>query len=196
VLGEKITARKLAAVALCLTGIVVCSYTKNSGASLPAVLYAIGAALSFSVYTVLSKKYAVRFTGIIQTGVSFASGSLLLFVGIGAVSLLSGVNLFAGTFASPGVVWTLVYLGVALTGIGYFSFFRAIEKSSAMAASLVFFIKPVLTPFVTAFVEVFIEKTAPGALSPRVFIALALVVGGSLLATLKPKPAAPVPEDR
>ena len=78
----------------------------------------------------------------------------------------------------------MLYLGIAVTGLGYWAFFRAMEKSSATAASTAFFIKPILTPF-AAF---FINGIAP---APKVFAALILVVAGSVLASMPTKQMEP-----
>ena len=130
----------------------------------------IAAALTFSLYTVLSKKMMTKVKGIIQTGFSFFFGSIVLLIVliIVRIPVISGVNL--------SNIWYLLYLGFIVTGLGYWSYFEAMNKSSAMAASLVFFIKPILTPFAT----LFINKIVPDV---TVFIALVLVLLGSYLAT-------------
>lgn len=76
----------------------------------------------------------------IQTGFSFLFGSVIL-----AVSLaVCGVDL-SQRFLS-GNIWIAVYLGVVVSGIGYWSYFKAIEKAGTFMASFVFFIKPILAP--------------------------------------------------
>lgn len=50
---------------------------------------------------------------------------------------------------APGTLAILVYLGILVTGVGYGCYFKAIEKGGPIMASLAFFIKPILTPFVT-----------------------------------------------
>ncbi len=174
ILKEKMTVKKLIAMILCIAGVLVCA-DFTSGTNVLSVVYAIGAAVSFSLYTVLSKKYSAKINGIIQTGFSFFFGSLALLI----VLLVMRENVIAG-LNSPFNISIVLYLGIAITGIGYWSFFRAMERSSATAASTVFFIKPILTPFVT-FV---INGIAP---EPKVFVALALVVAGSLLTASSPK---------
>ncbi len=174
-LKERITLIKGCAVVLCVSGVLVCADFK-SGASALSVLLALLSALTFSLYTVLSKKFMTKVSGIIQTGFSFFAGSLvlltaLLFMGTGVV-----------TDIHPGSLWHLLYLGIFVTGIGYWSYFKAMEHASAMAASLVFFIKPILTPFAAFFINGIVPDV-------RVFIALVLVVAGSYLATVKPKKA-------
>ena len=174
VLKEKFTVQKLLAVALCILGVIVCA-DFSSGTNLLSIVYALGAAVSFSLYTVLSKKYSRKIPGMIQTSFSFFFGSIALL----GILLLTGENLFAGLDSFKNVS-ILLYLGIAITGVGYWAFFKALEKSSATAASTVFFIKPILAPFATFF----INEIVPGY---RVFLALVLVVAGSILTSIEPR---------
>ena len=146
----------------------------SSSTNLYSIVLSILSALTFSLYTVMSKKYANKVSGVISTGFSFFFGSMVLLL----VLILMGIPVFQGIdhYSLP----ILLYLGIVVTGIGYWSYFRAMEKSSAMAASFVFFIKPVLTPF-AAFI---INGIVPQG---RVFIAMILVVAGSVLAVGIPK---------
>ena len=174
ILNDKITWIKLCAIALCLVGLFVCADLKSSENILSVVL-AILAALSFSLYTVLSKKFMTKVSGIIQTGFSFFIGSVVLLIAL----LISRTNILAGITSSN--IWVLLYLGIAVTGIGYWSYFRAMDKSSAMAASFVFFIKPALTPLATFVINGIVPDI-------KVFISLILVIAGSYIATIKKQP--------
>jgi len=171
VFKDKITIAKIFAVLLCIAGILVCADLKT-GTNITSVILAVLAALSFSLYTVLSKKYMTKITGVVQTGLSFVIGSLVLLAVLICfrVQVISSIN-------SSNII-QLLYLGVFVTGIGYWSYFSAMKKSSAMAASLVFFIKPILTPF-AAFA---LNGIAPDL---KVFIALILVLVGSYFVTYK-----------
>lgn len=175
-LKEKMTVKKLLAIVLCIAGVLSCT-DFSSGTNGASVVYAVLAAVTFSLYTVLSKKYSAKISGIIQTGFSFFFGSIALLI----ILLISGENVLSA-FDSAKSLSIMLYLGIAVTGVGYWSFFRAMEKASASAASTVFFIKPILTPF-AAF---FINGIAP---APKVFAALILVVAGSVLASLPEKPS-------
>lgn len=176
VLHEKMTVNKILAMILCIAGVLVCA-DFSSGTNPVSVVYALGAALTFSLYTVLSKKYSGKISGIIQTGFSFFFGSLVLLI----VLIVTGENVFAGLTAVKNI-GIMLYLGVAVTGIGYCAFFGAMEKSSATAASTAFFIKPILTPFATFFINGIVP-------APKVFAALILVVAGSVLASVPTKTA-------
>ncbi|MBD8946018.1 MAG: hypothetical protein EGR97_01620 [Clostridiales bacterium] len=177
-LKEKMTVKKALAMILCIAGVLVLA-DFSSGTNVVSILLAVGAALTFSLYTVLSKKYSAKLSGVIQTGFSFFFGSLVLLV----ILLFTGESIFSG-LTTGKTIGIMLYLGVAVTGLGYWAFFRAMEKSSATAASTAFFIKPILTPF-AAF---FINGIAP---APKVFAALILVVAGSVLASMPTKQMEP-----
>ena len=170
-LKEKMTRRKLIAVILCAAGVLVCA-DFSSGSNLLSIACAIIAALSLSLYTVLSKKYMKKYGGVIHTALSFFFGSVILLIGL----LFAGVDVIPSLNVSN--VSLLLYLGIIVTGVGYWGYNMAIEKGGAMMASLAFFIKPILTPFATFL----INDIVPGV---KVFVALALIVCGSYFATYK-----------
>ena len=76
------------------------------------------------------------------------------------------------------LVLVLVYLGIFVTGLGYLFYFKGMEHGGALMASLAFFIKPVLTPFVALVVN----GIAPDW---KVFAAVACIVGASYFATYR-----------
>lgn len=170
-LKEKMTKRKLIAVVLCAVGVLVCA-DFSSGSNLLSIVCAIVAALSLSLYTVLSKKYMKKYGGVIHTALSFFFGSLVLLVGL----LIAGVDVIPEL--STQNVSMLLYLGIIVTGVGYWGYNMAIEKGGAMMASLAFFIKPILTPFATFLINGIVPDW-------KVFVALALIVCGSYFATYK-----------
>lgn len=172
ILKDKITVRKFLAVGLCLAGVLICADLKSSTNMLSVVLV-VASSLTFSLYTVLSKKFAQKVNGIVQTGISFFAGSLVLLV----VLLVTRVEVISPL--DGGNILHILYLGIMVTGLGYWSYFKAMEKASAVAASVVFFIKPILTPFAAFFINGIMPQG-------KVFIALVLVLVGSYLATINP----------
>lgn len=171
ILKEKITPVKAAAVVLCAAAVIICADFK-SGSNIVSVILAFLASLSFSLYTVLSKKFMKKISGIIQTCFSFLAGSIVLLV----ILLVSGIDITGGVNMSN--ISILLYLGIVVTGIGYFAYFKALEKGGAMTASLAFFIKPVLTPLAAFFINGIMPKG-------QVLIAVALIAAGSLLSLKK-----------
>ncbi len=173
ILKEKMTKQKLIAIILCTIGVIVCA-DFSSGSNLASVALAVVAALSFSLYTVLSKKFMKKLSGVIQTSFSFLTGSIVLLV----VLLVMKVDMIPDMTVKN--VSVLIYLGIVVTGIGYWAYFKAMEKGGAMTASFAFFIKPILTPFATFL----INGIVPGF---KVFAALAFIVSGSFISTYKKK---------
>lgn len=173
ILREKLNKNKVIALALGVVGVLACA-DFSTATSMESVLYGVFAALSFSLYTVLGQKYAKKFGGIIQTGIVFLTGSVVLFIAL----LVMGIDI---TFsASPNTLITLIYLGILVTGVGYGCYFKAIEKGGAIMASLAFFIKPILTPFVTLVVNGVVPDL-------KVFGAALCIVAASYFATYKKK---------
>jgi len=142
IVKEKLTKSKAIALLLGVAGVLICADFGN-GSNWESVLLGIFAALSFSLYTVLSQKYMKKLGGIVQTMLVFLSGTVVLLVAL----LVVGVDLVPSV--DLGTLGILSYLGLFVTGVGYACYFKAIEKGGAIMASLAFFIKPVLTPFVT-----------------------------------------------
>lgn len=170
-LKDKITKNKIIAVILCVIGLLLCS-DFSSGTNLKSLGLVIFSAVSFSLYTVFSKKYMKKITGIIQSAITFFAGSIVLLIFL----LVIGVDVSVPVDIKS--VSVLIYLGIVVTGIGYWAYFRGIEKGGPIIGSLAFFIKPVLTPFVTLFVNGIVPDV-------KVFAALLFIVLGSYYAVYK-----------
>mgnify|MGYP003303424185 CR=1 FL=1 len=168
---EKFTKNKIIALVLGIIGVVACA-DFSSGTNLGSVALALIAAVSFSLYTALSRKYAKKISGLIQSAGGFLIGSIVLFVFL----LIGGYDIVPKTDLTSLSI--LLYLGVFVTGVGYVAYFKAMEKGGAIMASMAFFIKPVLTPFVTYFVNGIVPDI-------KVFIAVAFIVGASYFAVYK-----------
>jgi len=74
----------------------------------------------------------------------------------------------------------MLYLGIFITGIGYLAYFKAMEHGGTMMASLAFFIKPILTPFVTWIINGIVPNI-------MVFVAVACIVIASCFTMYKKK---------
>lgn len=170
-LKEKITAFKLIATIACVIGIGIMLDVKQLS-NIKGVILALIAAFTFSTFTILSKKINVKFSPLITSAVSFSIGGLILSTYV----FLNGNALFKPIDFQ--VVWVIIYLALFVTGIGYIAFFKAMEKGGAIAASLVFFIKPILTPFVTWIVNGVVPDL-------KVFLALGFILIGSYFGLYK-----------
>ncbi|MCT4488661.1 EamA family transporter [Levilactobacillus parabrevis] len=164
ILHERLGRANLIAVVISIIGLIVivnpAHLTNPVGLSL-----AIGSALTFGLYSIVSRWGSVRhhFNGIIMTCFTFFAGSFELLV----LMLLSHVPAVAGgmrqvswlsQFAAMPILknvsleyfWLLFFIGVCVTGGGFAFYFLAMERSDVSTASLVFFIKPGLAPILAA----------------------------------------------
>lgn len=169
ILKDKLTLNKAIALVLGMIGVIACA-DFSSGTNIESVFFGVFSAVSFSLYTALSQKFMKKFGGMVQASIVFLMGSVVLLVAL----LIGGVNLTPSfNFQTIGI---MLYIGFCVTGIGYVSYFKAIEKGGAIMASLAFFIKPILTPFVAFF----INGVVPDA---KVYVAIICIVAASYLAT-------------
>lgn len=60
------------------------------------------------------------------------------------LQLFSNIPIIYGVNSAN--IFTVIYLGVVVTGFGYLFYFMAMEETSVSTASVVFFIKPALAP--------------------------------------------------
>lgn len=171
ILKEKFTKNKIIALVLGIIGVIFCA-DFSSGTNLESVLLALFSAVSFSLYTVQSRKYVKKYGSFVQSGLGFFAGSIVLLIAL----VILGVDVTPSV--TPNVVINLCYLGIFITGIGYICYFVAIEKGGAIMASLAFFIKPILTPFVALAVNNIVPDY-------KVFLAVIFIVGASYFATYK-----------
>ena len=171
ILKEKPNKNKIIALILGVIGVITCA-DLSQATNIESILYGVFAALTFSLYTVLSQKFTKRFGGIIQTTVAFLMGSIILLICL----LLLKIDIRFS--CSVNTLSILIYLGIFVTGVGYGCYFKAIEKGGAIMASLAFFVKPILTPFVTLFVNGVVPDV-------KVFISVLCVVAASYFATYK-----------
>ncbi len=173
ILKEKVTPNKLAALVFGIVGVLFC-VDFSAGTNLSSVVLAVLAALSFSLYTVLGKKYIVKLGGVIQAATAFFLGSivLVLILLIGKIDISLSLNM--KNLAIMG------YLGFFVTGIGYVCYFKALEKGGAIMGSLAFFIKPILTPFATYFINGIVPEI-------KTFVAVLCIVAASYFAIMPKK---------
>ena len=168
-LKAKMSGVKWVGVALCIIGVLI-SADFSKGSNLASVALALCAALVFSIYTIVSKQYMKRVSGIIQNGFSFLFGSVVL----GIVLLFCNIDIVGGV--SSNNILLLLYAGIAVSGIAYWTYFSAIKVGGAQTAALAFFIKPILTPIATFF----INGIKP---SGNILFAIIFVVAGAVMAS-------------
>lgn len=158
ILKEPIHLRNIIALLLDIVGIICIIDPFNMDAELAGIVLTLSATLLFAFYTVLGKRKCYKFGGLVVTcfGFLFGSVELMALAALGHIPIIAdfliahGLQNFANVPFITGYTWQnlpmvlFVYLGV--TGLGFASYFTAMEKTSANTAALVFFFKPVLAP--------------------------------------------------
>ncbi|MEA5048085.1 MAG: DMT family transporter [Eubacteriales bacterium] len=172
VLKEKISKWHVVGFLLCICGIIISADLTHKISVLPVILAGLAAAL-FSVYSVLGKKATENIPGTVFTCLSFLFGGGILML----AQIVMGIQV--GQFIQVKTLPPLIYLGFIVTGIGFWDYFNILKLSTAFHASLVFFIKIILIPF-TVWI---INGLPPEA---NILVAMALVLAGSVIATVLP----------
>lgn len=138
ILPEKITGRKLSAVALCLAGICILAHDRADGLSATGLLLMLLSSVVFAIYTVFFKKLTPRYGALPITAFTGLIGGLCI-VPLGFA--------FEGfPVASYGLAdWTgILYLALAGTALAYFLFIYGMGHVEAGIGSMSFFLKPFL----------------------------------------------------
>lgn len=163
-LHEKIYKHTIVSLIISILGIIVIMNPANIAGNGLGIMLILLSAVTFSVYSVISRKRSGIYGGLALTCFSFLFGSLEMFLLIMLTRLAPisaffneiGLNAFASVPILGGLSMqslpSLIYIGVFVTGLGYTFYFMAMEKTSAATASLVFFIKPALAPLIALLV--------------------------------------------
>jgi drug/metabolite transporter (DMT)-like permease len=182
-LKERIRGFNIATMLASLAGMVCIVNPLHGGTEVGGVgiALAVGAAVAFAVYSVMGKPRSARMGGVATTAFSFLFGSLELVVlillsripgiarGIESAGLgeFSNIPFFAGL--TPDILPIFAYISLCVTGVGFASYFLAIEKTSAASAAMVFYIKPALAPLLA--LAILKESIAPTTAAGIVLIA-------------------------
>jgi drug/metabolite transporter (DMT)-like permease len=169
VLSEKITLRKLAAAALCLTGILVLARDRAAGVSLTGLLLMLAAIIIFALYTVLFKKMTPRYGALPVTAFASLTGGVFL------LPLALGVEGWPVAAYSTADWMGITYLALVGTALGYFLFIYGISHVEAGAGSMAFFLKPFLA-------ALFAWIVLGEALTVPMLIGGAFILGGMVVA--------------
>lgn len=163
ILKEKMTKYGVTAVILETLGIIVIINPFQNNLNMIGVSFGVLSALTFALYGALGKQKVKIYGANTVTCFSFISGSLELML----LSFLSYIPIFSNmlkntsfeifanipffTGYSINNVLNILYVCIFVTGIGFACFFKAMEISST-AASLTFFLKPVLSPILASII--------------------------------------------
>lgn len=158
VLKEKVYKYSIVSILVSLTGMMVTIDPFHAKGSATGTILSVLAAITFALYSVMGKKHSARYGSVVMTCFSFIFGAAELFVLVlltktawfGGFLTDIGLGIFANTPIFAGITVdllpSLLYIGVGVTGLGFAFYFMAMEATSAITTSLVFFIKPALAP--------------------------------------------------
>lgn len=157
-LKEPIKPRHIVALALEILGTVIIISPWDSKLNMTGVALALLSTLLFSLYGVMGKRKVAEYGGAVVTCFSFMFGSLIvlifilithipaiayIFQGAGLDSF-SNIPIFAG-YTLENLPYVLC-VSVGVAGIGFCTYFLAMEYQPASVVSLVYFFKPALSP--------------------------------------------------
>ncbi|AKA70743.1 DMT family transporter [Clostridium scatologenes] len=170
ILKEKVKKTTLISMAISLVGVVIIFQPAkvisgmNSSRDFIGILFAFGAAIVWSLYTVLSKKKINKYGGYVFNFIAFSFGVLALLL----ILIFTNRPIFHGVTTNNIIV--LLYMGIFIKAIGYICYLGAVKETSAVTASTVFLIKPALATILS--VVVLSEKIALSTIVGIVFIVL------------------------
>ncbi len=171
IVHDRFNRQKAITLLLGITGLIIVAEPASfiSGSGKTGMLIVLAAAIGFSFYTTLGKIRMDRLGGMIENSFSFIMGSLTLLV----IELIRGESVLRGI--NSHTVWELLYTGIIVTGIGYMCYMKAVDLSGPSAASIAFFIKPVVA--VTGAALILHE-----AITPHTVIGMSFIIAGCALA--------------
>ncbi len=162
-LRQPITKYNIATLVLAVTGIICIMNPAQMGDDSLGIFLILLSAMLFAFYGVRGET-RIWFGAFARTSLSFISGSLeLLFIilltnvhSVAAYLEAAGFEQYAYTPYLTGIsdqnFFALVYVGVFVTGIGFATYFMAMQLTSPALASLVFFVKPGLATALAYFI--------------------------------------------
>lgn len=167
--NEKMSRSKLLVLALALVGLVfmIKPWNVQVGNTVFGIVMMILAAVFFGAYTVAGKVSVKKLGIMAQTSISFILGSLILLI----IILITGKPVISGVADNLPLV---LYVGIFVTGLGYFCYFMAIKASDASTGSLAFFLKPAIAPVMAV---IFLKET----ILWNTYVGIAMILAASYM---------------
>ena len=146
--NDRFTKRKALVLVLSLLGMIFVSNPMDmaEGNTPEGIICVFVAAVLFGLFSAIGKKRVAVLGGMVQNSFSFLIGAVLMLIGLVA----TGQPVAEGITVSTLPV--LLYAGIVVTGLGYWSYLKAIELAGPSFASVAFFIKPVIACIFSAII--------------------------------------------
>ena len=203
ILRTQILRQHVMALVLECLGILILINPLNTSISTAGITFTLLSTAVFALYAVLGTKMCAKYSGVVVTCVSFLFASLEMaaIVAFSRENDLEGAALFAsgrlsavagfladiglGLFAdipllsgyTPFSALMMLYICVGVTGAGFACYFMAMEATSPITASLVFFFKPALAPVLAL---VFLQEAIPVSM----VVGVLFILAGSLVSLI------------
>lgn len=189
ILRTQILRQHVMALVLECLGILILINPLDTSISTAGITFTLLSTAVFALYAVLGTKMCAKYSGVVVTCGSFLFASLEM-AAIVAVSRLSAVarvlaDIGLGLFAdipllsgyTPFSALMMLYICVGVTGAGFACYFMAMEATSPITASLVFFFKPALAPVLALF---FLQEAIPVSM----VVGVLFILAGSLVSLI------------
>ena len=143
VANDPFTRKKALVLTLMVIGLVIAADPSSvfAGEIKPVYLgCSVLSAITFGFYTAYGKRRIARLGGMTQNAFSFLFGCAVLLV----IMLLTDIPVMKDVDLEHAPI--LLYLGIVVTGLGYYFYLKAIELAGPSMASIAFFLKPIIAP--------------------------------------------------
>lgn len=166
ILKESVNKKMCISILISIIGLLFILNPFGMTVNLKGLMFGILSALTFSLYTVITKKRIGKYGGYVFNFMTFIIGDAILLL----MLVLFKMPIIHGVTSSNIIV--ILYMGIVVTGLGYIFYLGAIKETSAVASSAVFLIKPALAPVLSL---LFLGET----LSPNAIVGILLILAGS-----------------
>lgn len=184
-LHEPIKRCNIVALLLEIAGTLVIINPLHTQLNMTGVALTLLSVLLFSIYGVMGKKKCAEYGGVVVTCFSFLFGSIIVLIfillthipAVASAIIAAGVPSFANIPVLAGYnlenLPYVLYVSVGVAGIGFCTYFLAMEYQPASVVSLVYFFKPALSPLLALWLH-------GEEISSRMLLGIVLIVIGSL----------------
>ena len=184
ILRTQILRQHVMALVLECLGILILINPLDTSISTAGITFTLLSTAVFALYAVLGTKMCVVVT---CGSFLFASLEMAAIVAVSRLSAVAGVlaDIGLGLFAdipllsgyTPFSALMMLYICVGVTGAGFACYFMAMEATSPITASLVFFFKPALAPVLAL---VFLQEAIPVSM----VVGVLFILAGSLVSLI------------
>ncbi len=148
---EKLTRMNVLGLGIGLMGLVIIAFGERylftgSNNMMLGIIFGIFSGIVFAIYTVLSKMYVREIGTFKLNSYAFISGALILF----AVGFIFDLEM--GFAVTGSNLLSLAYLGIVITGIGYFMYFEGLKDITTAKGAMFFYLKPVIAGILAFFI--------------------------------------------